>query len=87
MRLLCRPRRFHDMLLETACPACQALEGIRSDAAPHDALRETDRRDMAEMTDGRVQGEVVLYRCRSCGACFSRDLDVNDPRARWEFCP
>ena len=75
------------MLLEKACPSCQKLEGELSAAPPHDALRETDRRDMAEVTEGRVQGEVVLYRCHACGACFTRDMDVNDPASRWEFCP
>jgi len=75
------------MLLETACSACQDLEGQLSGAMPHESLRESDRRDMAEVTDGRVQGEVVLYRCQACGACFTRDLDVNDPQSRWEFCP
>ena len=75
------------MLLETACPSCRALEGRLSGALPHDSLRETDRRDMADVTEGRVQGEVVLYRCQDCGACFTRDLDANDPLSRWEFCP
>jgi hypothetical protein len=75
------------MLLETACRACQTLEGQLSVAPPHESLRETDRRDMSDVTDGRVQGEVILYRCRECGACFTRDLDANDPQSRWEFCP
>jgi len=75
------------MLLETACTACQSLEGQLSGAPPHDALLETDRRDMGEVTEGRLEGEVVLYRCSACGACFTRDLDVNDPQSHWEFCP
>jgi len=81
------PDESIDMLLETACKACQDLEGELSAVAPHEALRETDRRDMGEATEGRIDGEVILYRCRDCGACFTRDLDRNDPLAHWEFCP
>lgn len=75
------------MLLETACQSCQDLEGELSGVPPHEALRETDRRDMGEVTEGRVVGQGVLYSCQDCGACFTRDLDKNDPQARWEFCP
>jgi len=53
----------------------------------HQALRETDRQDMGEATEGRIDGEVILYRCRDCDACFTRDLDRNDPLAHWECCP
>lgn len=75
------------MLLETACVACQDLEGQLSAVAPHPCLRETDRRDMGEVTEGRVEGQVIVYRCRECGTCFTRDLDKNDAGAHWELCP
>ena len=75
------------MLLETACGSCRDLEGKLSGIPPHEALRETDRRDMAEMTQGRVEGQVIVYECDRCGACFTRDLDRNDPLAHWEVCP
>lgn len=75
------------MLLETACKPCQDLEGKLSDEPPHEALRETDRRDLGELTGGMAIGQGILYVCGSCGACFTRDLDLNDPQAHWEFCP
>jgi hypothetical protein len=75
------------MLIETACGSCRHLEGKLSGIPPHEALRETDRRDMGEMTQGRVEGQVIVYECDRCGACFTRDLDRNDPLAHWEVCP
>lgn len=42
---------------------------------------------MGEMTEGRVEGHVIVYECDQCGACFTRDLDRNDPDAHWEWCP
>ena len=75
------------MLLEMACASCRELEGKLSGVPPHAALRETDRRDLSQVTEGRVHGQVIVYECDRCGACFTRDLDRNDPHAHWELCP
>ena len=62
------------------CDSCEELDEKGKVIPPHDALELVDRKKHA---GGMLTGDLVAYRCRTCGTLMTVDRDPDDDHAGW----